>query len=115
LWLASCASFQKPPAACPLLPAPTSALRSISVGGYARKDDVVNLSEKAARACALAAEDREAQMRFGASDGLMERALSVRFWRAGGRAFDGRTEADQSALANGRVRLGGWMSVADRR
>jgi hypothetical protein len=32
----------------PLLRAPRSALRSISVEGYPRKDDVVNLSRKAA-------------------------------------------------------------------
>jgi hypothetical protein len=43
------------------MPAPTSALRSNSVEGYARKDDLVNLSGRAARTCALAAEDREAQ------------------------------------------------------
>jgi hypothetical protein len=43
------------------MPAPSSALRSISVEGYPRKDDVVNLSRKAARARALAAEDREAK------------------------------------------------------
>jgi hypothetical protein len=43
------------------MPAPTSALQSISVEGYPRKDDVVNLSRKAVRARALAAEDREAK------------------------------------------------------
>jgi hypothetical protein len=43
------------------MPAPRSALRSIKVEGYLRKDDVVNLSRKAARARPLAAEDREAK------------------------------------------------------
>jgi hypothetical protein len=41
------------------MPAPTSALRSISVEGYPRKDDVVDLSRKAARGLVRwAAEDR---------------------------------------------------------
>jgi hypothetical protein len=40
--------------------APTPALQSISLEGYS-KDDVVNLPGKAARAPALAAEDREAK------------------------------------------------------
>jgi hypothetical protein len=46
------------------MPPPTGAdigARWISVEKYARKDDVVNPSRKAARACALAAEDQEAQ------------------------------------------------------
>jgi hypothetical protein len=39
------------------------------------KHDFVNLSGKAARANALAAEDREAQKRRSADGGLMERAM----------------------------------------
>jgi hypothetical protein len=39
------------------------------------KDDLVNLSGKAARPPALAAEDREAQKRRNADGGLMERAM----------------------------------------
>jgi hypothetical protein len=43
------------------MPAPTSALQSISVEGYPRKDDVVNPFEEGCEARALAAEDREAK------------------------------------------------------
>jgi hypothetical protein len=53
------ASFHEPSAACHLMPASTSAPRSISLEGYSKDD--VKLSGKAARAPALAAGDREAK------------------------------------------------------
>jgi hypothetical protein len=75
------------------MPAPTPALRSISVEGYWRKDNVVNRSRKAATARALAAENREATSAAGADGGLMEWAMPS----DSGEQMDGRLTVPDGA------------------